>query len=106
MATRTTIPVTIDPETATLIADLRMEGPFREMLEHSRYSIANLNWIEVDFESKVDEPNQPTIHLICGREGPDHPEDPACVEWDCWAVENYPPDIHRHFVAFFVAEQS
>ena len=56
MATSTTIPVTIDPDAATLIASLGLEQTYREMIEHAKQAIPSLLRIEVELGSKVEDP--------------------------------------------------
>jgi hypothetical protein len=101
MATSTTIPVTIDPEAADLIAALGMERPFREMIEHSKQTLANLKRIEVEYDYKFDEPDDPTIHLLLLL---DPSTDRATLEFPirrdliAWFLKTYHGDVARHFL--------
>ena len=108
MSTTTTIPVTIDPDAATLIAALGLEQPFGEMIEHARQAVPYLLRIEVEYGYKVEDPEEPNDHHLSDGRGASKPSggpghdlsDPERPQWDFVGfLRTYPEkSFARHFL--------
>jgi hypothetical protein len=109
MSTSTTIPVTVEPEAATLIDALGLEQPLREMIEHSKQAIPSLRRIEVEYGYKVDDPENPTIVIYLMVDPPGHPVDldrPIRNDLVRWFLRSYPGEVARYFVLEVLGDRS
>lgn len=93
-----TIPVTIDPEAAELVAELGMQAELEQMLDQARRMIPGLRRLQVVYGEPYDTGPDPSVVI-------DAYCDPALHEaarramhdYSRWKVTAFHPDVFRHF---------
>lgn len=98
MTTANSVPVTIDPEAAELVAELGMQAELDRMLEHARQAIPGLLRLEVVFAPPYDTGPDPSVVIDAYRDAAARPPyDQVRNEYTRWEIETFLPDVLRHF---------
>jgi hypothetical protein len=99
-AARQTVPVTITPEAAALVAELGMQKEFEQMLEHTQQTVPGLHAIRVVLADLYDTGDEPHVLLEAWMTVADIVHDPTPEQWGRWQVETFPPQVCEHFGLF------
>ena len=97
MAATTTIPVEVTPEASARVEELGMQPEFEKMVEHTKQTVADLQWIEVTLFDDLEEPGAPRIVIAAWRKGPGMENDRTWDSWTDWVIRTFAPDIHCWF---------
>jgi hypothetical protein len=97
MVTSATVPVTITPEAAVRIAELRLQAPIDRMIDYARKNLPELDRIEVVLYDRYDLGDEPGLAVDVYSTRPFDPDDPT---WDVsgWMVTKFPPKVLRHVI--------
>ena len=106
MATTTAIPVTVQPEAATRVAELGMQRELEKMLEHLKQTVPGLRSIRVELDEGVDMWEEASIILWTHRTDPGPGDDPTDRNLARWFVEIFSPDVLRHFAHLSIYEEA
>src|SRR5260370_14628509 len=96
------VPIIIEPEASARVAELGMQKEFELMLEHARQAIPELLQLHVTLEPPYDTGDEPRVVTEALRGVPFHVDDPTRPQWITWAIENFPPDVLRHFTTLIL----
>jgi hypothetical protein len=102
MAPTTTIPLTVTPDAAAYVAELGMQEPFEQMIEHTRHTMAGLRAIRVTLQPPYDLGGGPCVLIEATTDDPHLDDDPSQREWGFWKGETFPPEVGQHFVLLVV----
>src|SRR5947209_4902243 len=97
MATPPTIPVQIEEEAATRIAELGLQHEFEMILEHTKQTVVNLRSIDVTRYDDLSEPGPPRVLFIAWLNGDQAEEDPTREQWVKWILDTMPPKVLHWF---------
>jgi len=96
------VPIIIEPEASARVAELGMQKKSEVMLEHPRQAIPGPLQVNATFEPPYDTGDEPRVVTEALRGGPFHVDDPTRAQWITWAIENFPPDVLRHFTTLIL----
>jgi hypothetical protein len=100
-----TIPLTVDPEAAALVAELGFQAELDRMLEQARQMISGLRRLNVVFAPPYDTGPDPAIIIEAYRDpAARQPNDRTENQFDRWQIATFSPDVHRHFVLWIMDE--
>jgi hypothetical protein len=102
MSTATTVPVSITPVAAARVAELGMQAELDRMLEHTRQTVAGLLRIEVVLAPPYDTGDEDGITIEAFKKEPYDPSDRTQWDWGTWLVDNFHPDVWRHFAMLII----
>ena len=91
------VPCQVSAEAEAYVAELRLQEPFAEMLEHTRQTVPGLQAIEVSLEPPYDLGGGPCVLIMAARADPHLSDDPTDREWGFWRLTHFPPEIFQHF---------
>ncbi len=98
-----TIPVTVEPEAAELVAELGMQAEFERMLDQARQTIPGLRRIVVEFAPPYDTGPDPGVLIMAYRDPSfRRPDDSAWDQYSRWKTTTFHPDVFRHFTLWIV----
>jgi len=98
MVAPTTIPLTVDPEAAELVAELGMQAELECMLDQARQMIPGLRRIHVEFAPPYDTGPDPSVLIMAYRDPSLHrPDDQTWNQYSRWKTTTFSPDVFRHF---------
>lgn len=90
------IPLTVEPEAAALVAELGLQVPLEQMLEHARRTITGLQSLGVKFAPAYDTGEEGIIieamRDLASREASDWTWD----QFSRWKVSTFSPDVCRY----------
>src|SRR5262245_9888867 len=88
-----TVPTTIAAEATAYAAELGMEAPFQQMLDHIRQTVSGLRSIEVKLEHPYDLGGGPSVVFDVLIDSPNWEQDRT--RWDLrdWEINTFPPDV-------------
>jgi hypothetical protein len=92
-----TIPVTVEPEAATLVAELGLQAEPEQMIDHARWTITGLQCLNILFMPAYDTGEERVI--LQALRDPSSPDLNAWT-WDQysnWKLTTFSPDVYRHF---------
>jgi hypothetical protein len=104
MAAPETVPVTITPEAAAVVAWLGMQTELQRMLEHTLQTVPALKRIEVVLEPPYDTGMEDHILIEATRGDPFRLDDPTREQWGAWRDETFPPDVGFHIGLYLTHE--
>jgi hypothetical protein len=96
-----TVPLTISPEAAARVAELRMQRELEQMLEHTHRSVPGLRSLRVMLERDWDG-DDPGVIIEATMDDPHLADDPTEREWGAWKVTTFPPEVCWHFTMLTV----
>ena len=97
-----TIPVTISPEAAAYVAEIAMEQPFRQMLEHIQETVCGLHAVSVVLQEPYDLGPDPCVIFDVTMADPKVEKDETESRFERWQIENFPTGVYIHFVMLTV----
>ncbi len=101
MATVTNVPVDISFAATDRVLQLGYWPEFKAMLEHAQQSMPGLRSIHAWFDDRVSADEAEIIIDIevddLRPQTPGMSEEPLRWRWNGWVVENFPPEVSRHF---------
>lgn len=96
MSAPTTISVTITPEAAARVAELGMQQPVEQMIEHTRQTVPALRRIELILEPAYDTGPDPYLTIMAYTNRPYTPGDTIARDWGLWKMSTFPPQVYQH----------
>src|SRR5262249_27252432 len=102
MTPTTTVLLTVTPDAAAYVAELGMQEPFDQMLEHTRQTMAGLRAIRVTLQPPYDLGGGPCVLIEATTDDPRLGDDPSEREWARWQVGAFSPEVNQHFVLLVV----
>jgi len=96
MAMSATIPVTVSPDAAARIAQLKIDDQVDRMIDYARQNFPELLRIEVVLNQRYDEEGEPGVAIEAYSR---HAGDSANqIFWDLagWVVAEFPPEVLEH----------
>jgi len=99
-----TIPLSISPDAAVYVAELGMEQPFQQMLDHIQATVHGLRAIGVSLQQPYDLGHDPCV--IFNVTISDQSEEKFAAEMDFgrWKHETFPTQVNQHFVLLSIHE--
>ncbi len=91
-----TIPITVEPEAATRIAELVFSEHMDRMIDHARETVPQIQRIEVVMNYRYDDPSPDGVYIHVWS---DHSCDPDLKDWEeltSWMIETFPPEVLEH----------
>jgi hypothetical protein len=95
MTTAANIPVLITADAEQRLQELGMRTELDAMLEYTKKTVPGLRAIEV---RPYFEQDGTMLIITAYKDPPDTEDDPAQRNWDSWAVQAFPPEVHRWFL--------
>jgi len=98
MMSAATVPVTIDPEAAELVAELGMQVELERMLDKAREVIPGLRRLQVVYGEPYDTGPDPAVVIDAYCDPAFH--EAANQAWHAysrWKVTTFHPDVFQHF---------
>ncbi len=92
-----TIPVTITPEAAEYVAELGMQEPLQQMLDHALATIPGLRSIVVNLQPPYDTGPEPHVIIDVTMSNPHVDRDLTEDRWIRWFTAEFPPQVCQHF---------
>jgi hypothetical protein len=89
--------VSIQPDAAARVAELRMQPELQQMIQHTREVVPQLKHIRVVLDPPYDTGDDPYLTIEATRGGTYNGDDPTQREWGAWFVNQFSPDVCRHF---------
>ncbi len=96
MPTAELLPTTVEPRAAQLAAELGLQEPLREMVEHLKQTIPGLSSLAVEYAPAYDS-GEEGILFHARRELSDHSEQTCWERFSAWKIARFSPDVWRHF---------
>jgi hypothetical protein len=97
MHTTHAVPLTVEPEAAALVAELGLQAPLEQMLEHARRTITGLQSLQVKFGPAYDTGEE---RIIIEAVRDPASRDSTAWTWEQfsrWKLSAFSPDVYRHF---------
>lgn len=98
MAVTAAMPITVAADAAARVEELGMRREFQAILEHTKVAVQGLRAIEVTLEHDPYPDADPIVLITATMDDPGLENDPTESHWDTWMIENFSPDVGRHFV--------
>jgi hypothetical protein len=106
MATPGTVPITITPEAAEVVARLGMQAELDRLLERAVQTVPALKRIEVVLEPPYDTGAEDKITIEAIRGDPERLDDPTWYQWRDWIIGTSSSDVLWHFHLYMTHEPS
>jgi hypothetical protein len=100
--TPTAVPVTVTPEAEAYVAELGMQGPYRQMLDRILQTVPGLHSVEVILQEPYDLGGGPSVIFHATRDNPHLEYDPTESQFERWQIDTFPPEVFTHFVLLTV----
>jgi hypothetical protein len=97
-----TIPITISPDAAAYVAEIGMQQPCRQMLEHIQETVPGLRAISVVLQESNDMGPDPCVIFDVTMADPKLEKDETEGRFERWQIENFPTEDYIHFVMLTV----
>jgi hypothetical protein len=107
MSAVTSIPVSVEPEAAELVAELGLQTVFERILEHARQTIPGLHRLHVRYALPYDTGLEPGVFIEAYRDPTfRQTADPNWKEFSGWVISTFSPDEYRHFPLWIFDEDN
>ena len=93
-----TIPVTVSAGAAAYVAEIGMEQPFRQMIEHIQETVCGLRRIRAELQEPNDMGPNPWIIFEVSAGDPMVEGLKAEKDFGYWKYETFPPEVAQHFI--------
>jgi hypothetical protein len=93
-----TVPLTISKEAEARVAELGMEEPFRQMLDHIQQTVPGLRAISVVLQEPYDMGGGPCVIFDVTMADPKIGNDSTEMDFGRWKHETFSPEVNQHFV--------
>jgi hypothetical protein len=98
MTTSATIPVTVTPEAAARIADLRLEAEVDRMIDHARQHLPEVERIEVVLYDRYDLGDDPGLAVDIYSRHPFNENESISGNLSKWFVRAFPSEVLEHVI--------
>jgi hypothetical protein len=90
------VPVTITPEAAECVAQLRLQAELQRLVEHTLRTVPALKRITVVLDPPHDTGMEDHITIEAWRSDALRLDDQTWEEWGAWRDATFPPDVSAH----------
>ena len=97
MSATATIPVTVTPEAAALLAELGKQAEFEQMVAKAKEVTPYLRAIHVALAYDPEGAMEPQVVIQAHRDDTDWQSDHSSWDFDHWQVRTFPPEVCLRF---------
>src|SRR5436190_10123774 len=91
------IPLGITAEARDYVAELKLDEPLRQMLEHIQNTVKGVRAIQVKLAMPYDLGDGPRV-IFDVKLPETAAEDRITQQFTRWQIEHFPPEVFQHFV--------
>jgi hypothetical protein len=97
MPTTHTVPLVVEPEAASLVAELGLQVELEQILEHARQTITGLRRLQVKIAPAYDTGEEGIIIEASRDPASRNNSNWNWEQFSRWKIATFPPDVYRHF---------